>query len=85
VPALIECLADTAQSQVEYEGTPASLGAACFWTLISTRYVQDRLQQGSDNNPGTAGWVNYRAIEPEQQRHARAEWRAWLARQKTQK
>jgi hypothetical protein len=85
VPALIDCLADTSESRVDFEGAPASLGAVCFWTLISTRYVEDRLQQGPDNNPAAAGWVNYRAIEPEQQRHARAEWRAWLARQKSQK
>jgi hypothetical protein len=85
VPALIDCLADTSRSRVDYDEAPTSLGAVCFWTLISTRYVQDRIQQGPDNNPAAAGWVNYRAIEPEQQRHARTEWRAWLERQKTKR
>jgi hypothetical protein len=85
VPALIDCLADTSESLVEYDGAPTSLGAVCFWVLISTRYVQDRLQHGRDRNPAPAGWVSYRAIEPEQQRHARKEWGAWFERQKAQK
>lgn len=83
VPALIECLADTSESGVEYTGTPTSLGAVCFWALINTDYVQTRIQQGRDANPAAAGWVNYRVIDPDQQRHARAEWRAWFERQHT--
>jgi hypothetical protein len=80
VPALIDCLADTSESRVTYGGVPTSLGAVCFWTLISTRFVQDHIQQGRDTNPALAGWVGYRAIEPEQQRHARRVWRAWFER-----
>jgi hypothetical protein len=37
------------ESRVEHDGTPASLGAVCFSTLTTTRYVQDRLQLGQDN------------------------------------
>ena len=81
VPTLIECLADTSQSQVEYQGTPTSLGAVCLWTLLGTRYVQDRLQKERGRNPGADGWVSYQAIEPKQQLDARRVWRAWYARQ----
>lgn len=84
VPELIDCLADTSESLVEYGGAATSLGAVCFWTLLSTHYVQDRLQHGRGENPAAAGWVSYRTIEPEQQRHARKEWRAWLERQQAQ-
>ena len=81
VPALINCLADTSPSGVEYAGTPTSLGAVCYWALINTDYVQARIERGGDANPAAAGWLNYREIDPDQQRHARAAWRAWFARQ----
>ena len=84
VPALIECLADTAPALVEYAGAPTSIGAVCFWALISTRFVQDRIARGSDPNPANLGWVNYRAIESQQQQRARAEWHAWFERQTAQ-
>ncbi|HEX6598034.1 MAG TPA: hypothetical protein VF034_01850 [Gemmatimonadaceae bacterium] len=80
VPTLVDCLADTSHSQVEYEGRATSLGAVCFWTLLQTRFVQDRLRQDRGKRPTPDLWVSYDAIKPGQQRHAQAEWRAWLAR-----
>ena len=81
VPALIDCLADTSESGVQYAGAPTSLGAVCFRALINTDYDQARIERGGDANPAAAGWVSYREIDPDQQRHARAAWRAWFARQ----
>ena len=82
VPALIECLADASESRVEYRGAPTSLGAVCFWTLLQTQYVQERLTRERSRNPAAAGWVSYQEIEPQEQLNARKVWRAWYARQR---
>ena len=80
VPTLVDCLADTSTSQAEYEGTPASIGAVCLWALLQTRFVQELLREDVHKGLAPDGWVSYTAIEPQKQRHARAEWQAWLAR-----